>query len=264
MKTVDNESFILEDFRMVSTRETLILGSIFNCSKIRFSLVNSFMRKHWIDSSAKNDPPPDFYNNKLKLMMDVMRIDDNAYVDKNGKIQNPIHKKENELLKGYLGNDYKTVHNDIRCYVVASSGFSTHQDHNFTRYFDNFKRVIEGHNKKVDNYKKNHPGYKTIFFVYDESTEYIEVVDKKYVREHPQEGELSCGKPHIPCCDKSFLDIIKNSEVDYVIWYMPYKLVRHANGKQINLPKCAIIERAKIPKEAFQIYNSDFMVSSEV
>ena len=72
MKTADNENFILENFRMVSTRETLLLGNIFACAKIRASLINYFKRKHWIDSSAKNAPPPDFYNDKLKLMMDVM------------------------------------------------------------------------------------------------------------------------------------------------------------------------------------------------
>lgn len=264
MKTADNESFILENFRMVSKKETLILGNIFHCLKIRSSLINYFKRKHWIDSSAKNASPPDFYNEKLKLMMEIMRIDDNAYVDEKGKVQNPIYKKENELLKRYFGNDYKTVRNDISCYVVASSGLPTSQDHNFTKYFDNFKRVFESHNKKVDNYRKNHPKYKTIFFVCDESTEYIEVVDKKYVKEDPKEGELSYGKPHLPCCDKNFLNIIKNSKVDYVIWYMPYKLARQANDKLINLPKCAIIERAKIPKKAFKIYNGQLMMSSEV
>lgn len=264
MKTADNESFILENFRTTSKKETLIWGDIFHCSKIRSSLVNYFKRKHWIDSSAKNAPPPDFYNDKLKFMMDIMRIDDNAYVDRKGKVQNPIYKKENELLKRYLGNDYKTVRNDISCYVVASSGLPTNQDHNFTRYFDNFKRVFEGHNGKIEKYKKNHPGYKTIFFLFDESTAYFEALDKKSVKENPNEGEVVCGKPHIPCCDKRFLDIIKDSKVDYVIWYMPYKLVQQANGKLINLPKCAIIERNKIPQKAFQIYNGQLMMSSEV
>ena len=46
--------------------------------------------KTWIDASSKNALPPDFYNNKFKLMMDVMRIDDHTFVDKNGnlKVQN--------------------------------------------------------------------------------------------------------------------------------------------------------------------------------
>lgn len=87
MKTADNESFILENFRTTSKKETLIWGDIFHCSKIRSSLVNYFKRKHWIDSSAKNAPPPDFYNDKLKFMMDIMRIDDNAYVDRKVKFK---------------------------------------------------------------------------------------------------------------------------------------------------------------------------------
>lgn len=264
MKTTDNENFILENFRMVSKRETLLLGNVFTCAKIRASLVNYFKRTHWIDSSAKNAPPPDFYNNKLKIMMDVMRIDDNAYVDKNGKVQNPIAKKETEYLKQYFGHDYKTVRNDISCHIVVSSGLPTHQDHNFARYFDNFKRVFEKHNRKIDNYKKNHPGYKTIFFIHDESTGYIEVEDKKFIKETPLQGEVSRGRPHFPFSDKRFLDVIKESQVDFVVWYMPYKLIRLQNGQIFPHPKCAIIERANIPKNAYQIYNTELIMSSEI
>ena len=45
---------------------------------------------------------------------------------------------------------------------------------------------------------------------------------------------------------------------------MPYKLITGINGKICSLPKVAIIERSKIPQKAFQIYNSDLMISSEV
>lgn len=263
MKTVNNEEQILEYFKMTTCQETLLLGNVLHCSKIRSSLINPFRYKHWINSSAKNAPPPDFYNDKLKLMMDVMRIDDNAYVDERGKVQNPIYRRENELLRKYFGNDYKSVRNDISCYVVASSGLPTQQDHNFSRYIENFKRVFNGHNLKIENYKKNHPGYQTIFFIFDESTAYFQAEDKKYIREQPQAGKISRGIPHIPCCDERFLNIIKDSQVDYVIWFMPYKLIRQSNGRAIPLPKCAIIERTKIPKKVFQTYNSDLIVSAE-
>lgn len=34
--------------------------------------------KDWVDASAHDAPPPDFYSNKYGLMMDVMKIDDNT------------------------------------------------------------------------------------------------------------------------------------------------------------------------------------------
>ena len=185
------------------------------------------------------------------------------FIDKNGKVQNPIYKKENELLKSYFGKDYKKERDDISCFVVASSGLPTHQDHNFTRYFDNFKRVFEHHNKKIAIYNKNHPGYKIIFFIYDESTAYIEAIDKKYVKENPKKGEISCGKPHLACCDKRFLDVIINSEVDYVIWYAPWKLLQAAGLGIFPLPKCAIFDVKNLTDKKLVEYNHDMMISAE-
>ena len=39
----------------------------------------------WCNSSGKADPPPDFYSNAHGYMMDVMRVDDTAFVTKKGK-----------------------------------------------------------------------------------------------------------------------------------------------------------------------------------
>ena len=38
--------------------------------------------EEWQCSSSKSDPPPDFYSDKYKLMMEVMRVDDHAYQGK--------------------------------------------------------------------------------------------------------------------------------------------------------------------------------------
>ena len=56
--------------------------------------------------------------------------------------------------------------------MAVSSGLSTKEDHDYQKYIDNFQRVFEKHNLKVPKYKENHPGYKTIFFIYDESSAY--------------------------------------------------------------------------------------------
>lgn len=58
--------------------------------------------EEWQCSSSKSDPPPDFYSDKYKLMMEVMRVDDHAYINAKGKVINPHIKKENEMLDRYL------------------------------------------------------------------------------------------------------------------------------------------------------------------
>ena len=75
---------ILDCYRLIDTPK-IYLGNKLTCIKIDKSLTGIISRKKWINSSGKNDPPPDFYNDKKKLMMDVMRIDDHAYINKKGK-----------------------------------------------------------------------------------------------------------------------------------------------------------------------------------
>ena len=42
--------------------------------------------EEWQCSSSKSDPPPDFYSDNYKLMMEVMRVDDHAYINAKGKV----------------------------------------------------------------------------------------------------------------------------------------------------------------------------------
>lgn len=49
------------------------------------------------------------------------------------------------------------------------------EDHQFKWYFDSFERVVSSHNNKIPLYQQNHENFKTIFFVYDESTAYTQL-----------------------------------------------------------------------------------------
>lgn len=264
MKTSDNEDYLLEQFRLLDNSEIFILGNIFRCKRLLLSLRNYFRRKKWINSSAKNAPPPDFYNDKTKMMMEVMKIDDHAFIDSRGKIQNPTAKKEKELLKSYFGKDYKTDRNDLSCYVVASSGLPTKEDHDYQKYFTNFQRVFENHNSKIPKYKENHPGYKIIFFVYDESSAYCECINSKDASLMPEIGRVIKVNPHYPFFDRKFMDIIIKSNVDYVIWFMPWKLIRMTYKRNLSFPKCAIIEKGNIVEKKLIDYKENLMVSAEV
>ena len=263
MQTFNDESMILDAFREVKTTEILPLGDFLKCKWIHCALTGVLNRKEWINSSGKNDPPPDFYDNKHKLMMDVMRIDDHAYVDAKGKIQNKTLQHEGELIKKINQPD----RNDIKLFVVGDTKLPTNEDHNFERYYKNFERVFKEHEKKLDLYQTNHPGFKTIFFICDESSAYMEALDPNDTNRTRFEGEITLGRPHVFCLDKKFVKIIKESKVDYVIWYAPWKLLRHAQNDKIkifSLPQCAIYDVKNLTEKKLIEYNQELMISSEV
>lgn len=263
MQTFNDESMILDAFREVGTKEILPLGNFLKCKWIHCALTGVLNRKEWINSSGKSDPPPDFYDNKHKLMMDVMRIDDHAYIDANGRIQNKTLQHEGELIKKINQPD----RDDIKLYVVGDTKLPTNEDHNFERYYKNFERVFKEHEKKLDLYQTNHPGFKTIFFICDESSAYMEALNPNNVSKIRFEGEITAGRPHVFCLDKEFVKIIKESKVDYVIWYAPWKLLRHAQNDKIKilpLPQCAIYDVKNLTDKKLIEYNQELMISSEV
>ena len=264
MQTFNNESMILEMFRNVKAKEILLLGNFFKCKCIYFALTGVLNRKKWIDSSGKKDPPPDFYDNKHKLMMDVMRIDDHAYVDEKGRVQNKTLQREGELIKAINqpGRD------DIQLFVFGDTKLPTNEDHNFERYYKNFERVFKEHEKKLELYQANHPGFKTIFFICDESCAYVEAPNIKWKNKEGTEGCIipSC-KAHLFCLDKKFVNIIKESKIDYVIWYTPWKLLRYERKNKIAeypLPKCAIFDVKNLTDKKLIDYNYELMMSSEM
>lgn len=263
MQTLNDESMILDMFKEVKSKEIVPLGNFLECKKIHLALTGVLNRKEWIDSSGKNDPPPDFYDNKHKLMMDVMRIDDTTYKNKKGKLVDLTRQKEEKLLKEYLGKNYKNERNDISCFVVASSGLPTNEDHNFERYYKNFERVFKEHEKKLDLYKSNHPGFKTLFFICDESSAYVETFNTEDVSKKRHQGDLTLCRPHIFCIDKKFVKIIKESQVDYVVWYAPWKLLQAAGSGIFPLPKGAIFDVKNLTDKKLVEYNHDMMISAE-
>ena len=68
--------------------------------------------------------------------------------------------------------------------------------------------------------KENHPGYRVVFFVMDESSAYFELDSRN---ERIIEGEWSTGIPHLWYRDEVFVNAFVSSEIDYLIWYAPFK-----------------------------------------
>ena len=96
----------------------------------------------------------------------------------------------------------------------------TEQDHNYKFYNNNFIRTVEEHKRKIELYKQNHPGFKSIFFILDESSAYFEAEQRRdeIIYEVPIKGY-----PHLWLLDQAFTNVFMGSDIDYVIWFAPYK-----------------------------------------
>lgn len=246
--TNSNENVLLAHYR---SSDDLILAFP-ECEEIEQIYVATHDEerwKHWIVSAGKADKTPDFYSDDFQMMMEVMRVDDKAY--KKGK-RNPTLEKEAQLLKelsdtGVL-EQFPHLEN---IQINAITSLPTDKDHNYGRFRDNFVRVISKHSKQVETYRKNHPQYKLILFVFDETSGvYFKRVNAEQVIHHHY------------WADSTIVTAIKESGADFVIWYKPYNAYQTPNGIQDDLPKLIIYDVANMKIDAI-CYDADQMVSSE-
>ncbi len=194
-------------------------------------------------------------------MMDVMRIDDHAYIDEKGRIINRHNERESQIINELININeiFKEVAEKGNLLIVPDSGLRENDDHNYDFYINNFRRVVEKHITKITRYKQNHPGFKIIFFIFDESSPYVECFDNKrpaYV------GERFYASPHIWWLDKNMLQVVQNSEIDYLIWMCPYK---HFDAEEkIKFPKAIIYDVNKFDYNKCLNYKNVDMQSLEL
>ena len=267
MNLYDNEEIILEFFRYVSTEEVLFLNHNKETEDIFEKIHSEDNWNYWINNSKKSDPPPDFFSNKFNLMMEVMRIDDHAHENAKGKIVNPTNQRESKLQKELKDNGIFEAFPNIKySFVNAITDLATEDDHNYDYYLSNFKRSIEKHNAKVTNYKENHNNKKMIFFLLDESSAYFEATNDN--RTHSRiAGTQTLGQPHFHFLDEKFIDTILKCDIDYFIWYSPYKILK-SDIRTLSLPKICIVDISSPLDDDFvnviKHYNKNKMISTEV
>ena len=217
----------------------------------------------WTNSSAKSSLPPDFYCDTKKMMMEVMRVDDHEQIGKKGVVVNPTRVRETELMRELKEKGVLSAFPNVTPIVLANTNLPTEQDHSYKMYMASFTRIIGKHLKKISDYKKNHPYYKTIFFVFDESSAYFESLN---MPSKIQEGSICEGKPHLWFLDENFIKPIITSEVDYVVWYAPYKYCKTltvGGQRNVDLPRAVVIDRKNFNIETIR-YCTDKMISAEI
>lgn len=263
MDIFDEEREIISFFQSLEYKEVAFFPFTDDKSEAIFLSIHSEeLWEKWVDSSAHDAPPPDFYNDEMQVMMDVMRVDDHGYKNRKGKTVNPSRQRDTKILQELKGSGIFDIFPNAKPLIISDTGLPTDRDHNYEFYNKNFVRTIEAHKRKIVNYKNNHPEFKLIFFVFDESSMYFSVPDQKPII---KEGEQFQGIPHLWFVDKRFLNTLIGSEIDYLIWYSPYKYV-NAFDEGFNpliLPKAVIISVGDIQEALFRNYDESSMISVE-
>lgn len=246
--TNSNEDVLLAHYRN-SNDLILAFPESVEIERIYYATHDEENWKYWVNSAGKADKTPDYYSDDFQMMLEVMRIDDKAY--KKGK-RHPTLEEEAKLLQEISdAGILKQLPNLKYIQINAITSLPTDKDHNFSRFRDNFVRVINKHSKQVETYKKNHSQHKLIFFVFDETSGvYFKRINDEQVAHH------------LYWADSVIVTAIKESGADFVIWYKPYNAYLTLNGMQNDLPKLIIYDVANMKIEAI-CYDTDQMVSSE-
>lgn len=263
MNRFDDEKRIIMDFQDVEDNTVFFVVKSEEAEGVYQSIHSLDLWEKWTNSSGKSDPPPDFYSDEYKLMMDVMRIDDHAFIDRKGKIQNPTNAGESKLYKELQKSGILEAFPSADVIVNAKTLLPTEQDHCYEFYYKNFKRVLYEHIKKIPLYNSNHQGYKTIFFVLDESSGYMECQSEKPDMSTVNENTQIRAYPHLFFWDSSFIQVFKEKDIDYLIWYAPFKLLRTDTGI-FPLPKVAIFDCKLISEIELKEYKTSQMCSTEL
>ena len=254
MLFAEKESNLINDFQRLETNKIFLVTETDEVKSLVTSILDFDMWAKWVDYSAENITP-DFYSDELGLMMEVMRVDDHGF-KKKGNIINPTYNREHQIEKELREAGILDMFPNSELHITANTGLPTEQDHNYKYYYQNFKRTVEKHIKHISQYKENHPKHKLIFFVFDESSAYLEDVC-----DIPRNELIISGKPHMYMFDKAFVDVFRDADIDYFIWFTPYKrfecIVPH-----FELPKACVYKIGNsLPAE--YTYDANKMVSAE-
>lgn len=259
-----DETMTLQSIRLVDNKNIMCVG------ENSLSVIQDIKNEPWNNASIDGDghTTPDFYSNELKIMMDVMLIDDTGY--KKGK-RNPEKQAESEALARLKQTGLLDLMPNLEKVFIRpdTSTIKTKNHHNYNRYIKNFERIIHQHNRQVTTtYQKNHPGFSTIFIVNDQSTLYFESASSLQNSDHQKVGNNFFGKPHYHFLDKLLIACLKDSHFDFIIWYTPVKYVNWKRNIQSqndvpDIPEIVVINTNELEELSQLTYTQELMMSCE-
>ena len=264
MNLFDSETTILSFFRdSFKEEETAIFPCDGELPVLLEQITQDSQWNKWVNSSGKADPPPDFYCDEFSLMMEVMRVDDHAHKNHKGKVINPMNARESELHRELRKRGILERFPHVQVFCTPVTNLATKSDHNYTFYVMNFVRTVEEHKRKIIQYRENHPKSKLIFFIIDESSAYLQETNLSDISEPTFVACPMQGMPHQYWADETFIKAIINSNIDYLIWYTPFKRIQLQAGGILPLPMTCVFDIKRMSIQT-QKYDANLMVSSEV
>lgn len=296
MKKSDSDEMSILDYMITSTA-----NNHFNDSPILaetqdeldvWSIVSSRDNlDKWIDSSRDTSFPPDLYSDNIGYMIEVFRVDDIAFENKQGKSVNTEKRAEGILRKQmspFLNNGQKLIitkgsgkplskeqlgnfakiakKSDIVLFEDGGNNIPSKDHHNYQRYVSNFNRVVKKHIDSIPMYRKNHPNLKLVFLIMDESTHYYDAKNEVRGIKEGEEFELNSQDIHFPFLDRDMMTLFLEADIDYIVWYMPYKFFFPISCEINNIfPKVAVIDPRQYEDRIKQLrdYSKNNMQSNE-
>ena len=231
-------------------------------TQLEFDVIRSIQKYKdvYTDNSGHDCYPPDYYSDDCKIMFDVMRINDSE----KKKSYNPVMKKERELEKeireAFAGTNIseRALTNGLVINTQPDENYD--KAHNYRQYCRQYLRTIKKHLEQVVFCRKVHPGHKMGFLIFDETDLYMELENIFEATKPWIPGtEARVVDLHFPLRDKTFMQPLLDSDLDFVIWAMPYKLY---SGGPYELPRLCVVDLKNYDKNVYyKEYNKNCLRS---
>lgn len=250
MNYFDDEARIIEYLQMAELPKVHFLNFTLPLVRFFISLHSSKHFCNWVNSSSKSAVPPDFYSDKYKVMLEVMRFDD---YEVGSNSPNALESQFYKRIERQFTEHGKRLEKDQYKFLLMPD-YSKVSENNLALYYENFRRVVEKHARKTGEYREAHPGYELGFLLCDESPAYIEAVEKQ--EKIPPEGVPIKGRYYEAPKDKRFIDVLLETDVDFIIWMTPYKEMP-GNPKQF-LIETYLLDVNKAKRKPVKHVNYDY------
>ena len=223
----------------------------FTKSKLEFDVLDSIhnYKSIFVDNSGHDCEPPDYFSDKAKLMFDVMRINDSE----KRKSYNPVFIKERkvqkEIREALTGTNIQESALTNGLVINALPDEDYDKAHNYRQYRRHYLRTIDKHLRQIAFCKKTHPDCKMGFLIFDETDLYIELANVIEATKPWTPGtEAMAVSFHLPLFDETFMQSLLDSDLDFVVWALPYKLY---TGGPYELPRLCVVDLKNYDKNIF-------------
>ena len=247
----DDEQNIL-NFLMIHIGRTLLLkGNSFERKLFRYiQNINLFS-----SNNGHSDLPPDYYSDELSVMFDVLRVNDTEVK----KTYNPLKMEERKMRN--LAKEQELLDLPNIMPVIEVDEPDDVNAHTYQKYRKQAHRTIAEHIRKIPLWVKEHPSIKHKgLLVFDETEFCLEgfiasVGNGQFLYQYKFPLVI-----HESWNDENFFKQIYESDLDFVIWFCPYKPYGKIPMKHgINYPAVVIVD-TRFPRTNYKKYNYDSLI----